>query len=464
MIAIASLMAYALYFFIIAFIGYSAYRSNQKSGDYTLGNRSLNYWVTALAANASDMSGWLFMAFPAMIYTQGLIHVWTAIGLTGFMLANWILVAPKLRTMTEYHGSATLSSFFEKRFNDKSGTLRLISAIASLIFLTVYISANLAALGHLFESIFGMGYLISICVGSLVVFYTLLGGYTSIAWIDCFQGIFLLGAIILVPWVAIKSLGGISGVLAHAQNAGAYNFMPNSMSDVIGRLLIAASWGLGYFGQPHIVTKFMGIDDAANLKKARWVGFGWQVLALSAAVMVGLTAYAFFLPGSVANSELIFVHMTKALFHPFIAGLILCAIIASALNVTGAQVLASASVLAEDFFKHWLHARKHLIPTLSRLCVIGICILALAIAYANEHTALGALVHYAWSGLGASFSALMLVALHTRMKSKVAAIAGVTVGALVGGLWPLLGSSIPALVAGFFASLAAMGLLNLFRK
>ncbi|MBM3893418.1 sodium/proline symporter [Candidatus Dependentiae bacterium] len=458
MLNLALYAAYATYLSIIAIIGFIAYKHNQRAGgDYILGARSLNYVVTALATHASDMSAWLFMSMPAAIYSKGLIGGWIAIGLTVFMLLNWMFVAPRLRTMTEYHGSTTLSSFFAKRFNDTAGMLRMVSTVCALLFLTCYIAANLAALGHLFESVFSLPYSLGITLGSLVVFYILFGGYTSIAWIDCFQGAFLLGAIIIVPVVAIISLGGWHVVKTAAITKDVFNFFPNTWHSWIQCFFLAVGWGLGYFGQPHIITKFMGIDDAKNIKKAQYVGITWQSITLAAAVLIGLTGIAFF-PEGIANTEFIFIEMTKALFHPFLTGLMLCAIVASSINVIGAQVLALASVITEDIVKYVFETRTNHASMIARLSVLGMCVVAATVAYFNQHRAIYDLVFYAWGGLGCSFGPLVLVALHTKLQNIKAAIASVVVGALVGCLWPLFNACVPAVIVGFTLSLGILGL------
>ena len=462
MLQIASLAAYAVYFSVIIVLGFIAYRRNQQTGDYILGGRKLSYWVTALAAQASDMSAWLFMVFPAGVYTMGLLGGWTAVGCVLFMMLNWVLIAPKLRTMTEFHGSATLSSFFEKRFNDTSGALRIISGICALMFLMFYIAGTLAALGHLFEIIFHLNYFYGICAGSLVVFYILLGGYTSVAWIDCFQGMLLMCAIVAVPIAAWHALGttAISNAL---QAHGAFNFIPTSWDGLGASLMVLIGWGPGYFGQPQIITKFMGIDNAKNITKARYVGLAWQTITLVAAACVGLVGLAYF-PQALSNPEHVFIALTHDLFNPFLAGLILCAIIAASINAIGGQVLACASVITEDFVKRVSHTRTALIPLISRLAVIAVCGIALITAYLNEHTTITQQIFYAWSGLGCSFGPLVLVALHTRMKSRYAAILGVVVGALVGICWqPIFGGSQAAtLLIGFCASMSAMFVGNLF--
>jgi sodium/proline symporter len=464
MLCLASYAAYTTYLLIICTIGYSAYIFNKRAGgDFILGARSSNYLVTALATHASDMSAWLFMSMPALVYTKGLLGAWTAIGLTGFMLINWMAVAPKLRTMTELHGSTTLSSFFAKRFKDTSGWLSALSTLCALIFLTCYIAANQAALGYLFESVFGASFLTGISAGSLIIFVVLFGGYTSIAWIDCFQGAFLLSAILLVPAVALYSLGGWQTVQTAASTRIAFNFTPNSWQGLLGALYLAVSWGLGYFGQPHIITKFMGIDNAKNIKKAQYIGIGWQATVLTAAVFIGLVGIAFF-PNGINNPEFVFIDMTKALFHPFITGLVLCGIIASSINAMGAQVLALASVITEDIIKPLFKTKPKMGNTIGRLNVFALCLVAFGVAWCNQHNSIYNLVSYAWSGLGCSFGPLVLVALHTKMRSIPAAFTGMAVGGCIGGLWPLvdglLQTGIPAMIIGFPLSLLAMWLVN----
>jgi sodium/proline symporter len=463
----AMLVAFGLYCVVLVVIGFVAYRRSRKAADFILGSRSLSYWVTALAAHASDMSGWLFMGFPAAVFMRGLPEMWTAIGLLFFMWLNWRLVAPKIRSITERYHSLTLPSFFEKRFNDQSGMVRAVGGFFCLLFFMFYISAGLVVLGHLFEAIFNVGYLTGISIGSLVIFYILLGGYLSIAWIDFFQGMFLLVMIILVPAVALRSLnGGWTAVLDAARlHHKPLQVLPEMSLVGIGQVVMAAAgWGLGYFGMPHIVTKFMGIRDVGQMRKAMAVGLSWQAITLTAAIAVGLVGIAFF-PNGLVNNELIFVEMTKALFTPFLAGLILCAIVASAINVMGAQVLASASVLAEDLFKRFMHADSldqldRRVAWASRLSVLLVCALAFVVAFYNRQQTIYDLVYYAWAGLGCSFGPLVLVALHTKIQSRWAALAGMLTGGLTAAVWPQFGSAVPAMIPGFMLSLLAIWLVE----
>lgn len=455
----ALVAAFITYFSIVLTIGYIAYRKSKTSTNFTLGNRSLSYWVTALAAHASETSGFLFMGFPAAIYVNGLIEGWTAIGLTFFMFLNWRLVAPKLRASTEKLHSNTLSTFFENRFADKTGLLRIVSALFCLLYLMFYISAGLVAMGLLFESIFGVNYLMGIILGTVIVFCTLLGGYLSISWIDFFQGLFLLTTIVMVPLFALGHLGyteGFSSILAaaHAQNIS-LRLLPDFSCATMGKIfLLSAGWGLGYFGQPQILTKFMGIGDVKEMRKAQWVGICWQTLSYLAATSVGLIGLAFFKDG-LNDPQLLFVAMAKTLFPQFLAGFILCAIIAAAINVMSAQVLVSASIIAEDFYK-----KARSIAFISRLSVFALCLLAGIFAFFSHNKTIYDLTLYAWTGLGCSFGPLILVSLHTKMTNKYAALAGLIVGGATAGLWPLFNSTIPAMIIGFSASFVAMFAVN----
>ncbi len=459
------IVAFGVYFTILGMIGFFAYRQSKKTADFILGSRSLNYWITALAAHASDMSGWLFMGFPAAVYSRGLSEAWTAVGLVLFMFLNWKFVAPKLRKLTERFHSLTLSSFFEQKFRDNTGMLRVVSALFCLIFFTFYIAANFVALGYLFESIFYLSYSTGIYLGAFIVFYILLGGYLSIAWVDFFQGIFLLGMILLVPTVAFLDIGGVQHIIKAAQDQHvSLSFFPQTWSNIASTIMLAVGWGLGYFGQPHIVTKFMGIKDVNDIQKAQRVGLAWQTITLTAAICVGLIGIAFF-PAGLENSELLFVTMAKQLFKPFFAGIILCAILASAVNVIGAQILVSVSILAEDFYKRIINEKnvsmaRYRVQCFSRVSVFVICGLAMFYALNNREKTIYELVYYAWAGLGCSFGPLVLMSLHCQLVNRYGALASIIVGGITAGLWPRYNTTIPSMIPGFLLSLFAMVLVT----
>ncbi|MBX9744056.1 MAG: hypothetical protein K2X08_02460, partial [Chlamydiales bacterium] len=269
------ILTFIIYFAVLLGIAWFSYQKQTSDTDFLLGNRSLNFWLTALSAHASDMSSWLFLGYPALIYASGVFSAWAAIGLTFFMFLNWHFIAPRLRTITEQSNSLTLSSYFETRFADTSGTLRLLAGCTSIIFFLFYISSGLVGLGILVETLFNLNYLAGVSIGLLVVVtYVFMGGYKTIAWIDLFQGFFLLAVIIFIPIALLQPIGGLSPVLntIAAKKLSTSLFPDYSLTTWISIFLTTMGWGLGYFGQPHIVTKFMGIRRVSDMHKAKYLG------------------------------------------------------------------------------------------------------------------------------------------------------------------------------------------------
>jgi sodium/proline symporter len=463
------LIGFIAYFLIIGLIGITAYWSNQKNkvdSDYAsaiLGNRSINYFLTALSANASDMSDWLFMAFPGALYAGGLIEGWIAIGLVIGMWITWKLIAPGLRKSTEKFNAFTLSTFFERRFDDKSGIIRLLSATMCLFFFSVYIAAGLKGFGYLAKSVFAIPYQYGLLIGMFCVgFYILLGGYRSLAWIDCFQALFLLVIIFLVPAIAFFKVGGWSSISNQADIKNiSLHFFPDTTLGIANAILISFSWMVGYFGMPHILTKFMGIKNVNEMAKAQRISIAWQISVFSAAGFVGLVGIAYF-PEALSNQELVFVEMSKTLFPPLIAGFVLSAVTGAALSVVTAQVLVMVSVLTEDFYKRTLR------PTATSEELIwayrfGILLITICSFYVSrdEATSIQHLVHYAWMGFGCSFGPVVILSLHSQVINKYGAYASILAGGLIAALWENLGKSffaancslnIPAVIPGFFLS------------
>ncbi|MEI8365749.1 MAG: sodium/proline symporter [Parachlamydiaceae bacterium] len=459
------LIPFVVYCCVLLTIGVISHRKQTSSADFIVGNRSLNFWITALSAHASDMSSWLFMAFPAAIFIGGLSQSWIAVGLLLGMFLNWQFVAKKLRTSTETYDSYTLSTFFEKRFNDNTNILRLITAATAIFFLTCYVAAGLIAMGRIFESLFGIDFTIGLSVSTLVILiYVFMGGFVTIAWTDLFQGLFLLGMIIFVPITAFFQLeNGVSTIISAAEARGmSLALIPDfSALTLLGILFLALEWGLGYFGQPHIVTKFMGINKADNMNKSKYVGMTWMLLALTAAACVGLVGIGFF-GTTLQRPEDVFVEMVKVLFHPLAAGFILCSILAASVSTMDSQILVSASVISEDLYKKMFrrHATPQELLRVSRIGVVFVSLLSLYFAL-NRNTTIQEAVLYAWSGLGSSFGPLVLMALYSKKTNNYGAIAGVLVGGLVSGIWGsvnpyVISLTIPAMIPGFFLSLLSI--------
>ena len=454
------LLAVLCYFAILLLIGILSYRRHLSAADFILGSRSLNYWLTAMAAHASDMSSWLFMGYPAVIFTLGMNQSWSAIGLILFMFLNWQLIAPKIRVATEQYNSMTFSSFFESRLADTSGVIRVFTAIMSLIFYTIYISSGLVGLGLLMELLFNVNYSVGIVIGVLIVVpYVFTGGYLTLAWIDLFQGLFLMLMIIFVPLYLLTNVGGWDGILASLEVKKLTTSLLPSTGDgrsFLNIVFMIAGWGLGYFGQPHIVTKFMGIRNVQEISKSKWIGMSWMVLSLTAATLVGLVGVAFFQNG-LADSQQVFIEMVRQTFPPFLIGFILCAVLAATINAMSSQVLVLSSSLTEDFYKRIFHkdASSRELLFVSRLSVIVVAAIAFAIAFYKIST-IYSLVLYAWSGLGSSFGPLLLLSLYSKKINKYGAWSGILSGGLIAGIWPLFNNllhlNIPSLVPGFFIS------------
>ena len=456
------LLSFVLYFSVLVIIGLIAHRRHTTAADFMVGGRSLNFYVTALSAHASDMSSWLFMAFPMAVYTKGVPGAWIGLGLLMGMLLTWQFVAPKLRIATEQTDSYTLSSYWEARFADNSGVLRLLSAALMLLFVTYYLSAGLISLGFLFESLFNADYYLGITIATAVMLtYTSFGGFVAVAWVDFFQGMFLLAMIILVPTVAYQYLDAEKSIASCAAMRDlSLSIMPRGASHWVEILILAVSWGLGYFGIPQILTKFMGINDASEIRKAKFVGMSWQVLSLTAATAVGVVGVAFFCDG-LDNPELVFVKMCQSIFSPFWAGIILCGVLAATISTMDSQILVVSAIITEDFYDKFLKKRassKQLL-VVSRLSVLAVSLIALAIASTRNATIYDQ-VFFAWTGLGCSFGPLMLLALHYPKANRQGAIAGILVGGFSALAWPWLGIDFPAMIPGFAASALSIYLVS----
>lgn len=471
LVHIKEFVAVVIYFAIVLTIGLLSYRRRMSASDFIIGGRSMNYWLTALAAHASDMSSWLFMGYPAIVLTDGLFSGWAAIGLLIFMFLNWQLVAPKIRVATEQYNSLTFSSFFESRFVDTSGVIRVFTAIMSLVFYTIYISAGLVGLGILLQSLFGISYTWGVFIGILIVIpYVFTGGYLTLAWIDLFQGFFLMGVIVFVPLFVMGKIGGWAGI-SHAASVKhvTMTLLPDfSAKTILEILAVTTGWGLGYFGQPHIVTKFMGIRNVHEISKSKCIGMSWMLISLTAATLVGLVGIAYF-PHGLENSDYVFIDMVRGSFSPFFVGFVLCAVFAATINAMSSQVLVLSSTITEDFYKRIFHpsASSKELLMVARIGVVLVALVAFGIAYKNV-SSIYSLVLYAWSGLGCSFGPLLLMSLYSKRVTKYGAWAGILSGGIISGTWPyfnsLFGVNIPPMLPGFTCSLVLIYVVSLLTK
>ncbi|EDO9297163.1 sodium/proline symporter PutP [Campylobacter coli] len=464
---------FVAYAALMLYIGFYFYRQNKNTEDYFLGGRSLGPVVSALSAGASDMSGWLLMGLPGALYASGLIESYIAIGLSVGALLNWSFVAKRLRIYTSViANSITIPDYFETRFDDDKHILRIVCAIVILIFFTFYVSSGLVGGAKLFEATFGIRYEYALTTGTLIIVaYTFLGGYKAVCWTDMLQGLLMMGALIVVPAVMLYHLGGFGEAMTVIEE-----IKPNalSMGEGIGALSIvsALAWGLGYFGQPHILVRFMSIRSTKDIPTATFVGISWMVISLIGACFIGLLgiAYVHKFELTLQDPEKIFIVMSQLLFNPWIAGILLSAILAAIMSTASSQLLVSSSTIAEDFYKRIFNkeASNKTVMNLGRIGVLLVALVAFVISTDKESSVLS-IVAYAWAGFGASFGSVMLFSLFWSRMTRIGAILGMITGAAVVVLWKnylaeLFNFPIYEIVPGFVAASAVIIIASLLTK
>ncbi len=437
------MVTFIVYIFGMVLIGFFAYRSTKNFDDYILGGRSLGSVVTALSAGASDMSGWLLMGLPGAIFISGISESWIAIGLTLGAWLNWKIVAGRLRVQTEHHDNAlTLPDFFSSRFEDRSKLLRVISALIILVFFTIYCASGIVAGARLFESTFGMSYETALWAGAAAtIAYTFIGGFLAVSWTDTVQASLMIFALILTPVIVIFAVGGLSDSLQviEAKSVENLNMLKGLNFVAIVSLL---GWGLGYFGQPHILARFMAADSHRSMKAARRIGMTWMILCLAGAVGVGFFGIAYFQnhPDQAANvsenGERVFIELARILFNPWIAGILLSAILAAVMSTLSCQLLVCSSALTEDLYKNFLrkNASQRELVWVGRMMVLLVAVIAILLAANPDNRVLG-LVSYAWAGFGAAFGPVVLFAVCWSGMTRNGALAGMIVGAVTVLVW-----------------------------
>ncbi|WP_044642174.1 sodium/proline symporter PutP [Risungbinella massiliensis] len=449
-------------------IGYWAYKKTSNLSDYMLGGRGLGPAVTALSAGASDMSGWMMMGIPGAMMASGLSNSWIVIGLIIGAYANYLLLAPRFRTFTEVAGnSITIPDFLENRFLDHSKLLRFVSATVIFIFFTLYVSAGMVSGGTFFESAFGLDYQVGLFItAGVVIAYTLFGGFLAVSWTDFVQGIIMFVALILIPFVALTEIGSTTIAIEEIQkiDPGLLDLFQGTSALSILSLL---AWGLGYFGQPHIIVRFMAITSVKELKAARRIGIGWMVIALIGAMLTGLVGAAYYSIHhmKIADPETIFIQFSNLLFHPYITGFLLSAILAAIMSTISSQLLVVSSAVTEDFYKTFFrrNASDKELVTIGRLSVLVVAIISLSLSITPKDTILN-LVGYAWAGFGSAFGPAILVSLYWKKMNHWGALAGMVVGALTVLIWvqiPGASDFLYEMIPGFFLSLVTVIIVSL---
>ena len=436
-------LTFVLYLLVVLAIGIVAWRSTADLRDYILGGRRLGRWTTALSAQASDMSGWLLLGLPGYAYLAGLESAWLVAGLLAGTWLNWRLTARRLRIATEAYGDAlTLPEYLQRRFADPYGLLRLLGAAVVLLFFTFYTASGLVAGGKLFETVFGLPYAWAVMAGTgAVLAYTFIGGFLAVSWTDALQGMLMLVALVLVALFSMIAVGGLEGLTAgmEARNPALLSAFTDSAGAPLTVLAVVSllGWGLGYFGQPHILARFMAVRSSGELDASRRIAVGWVIIALGAATLVGLAGAAWLDPPLAgADSEKIFMAMATALLHPVVAGICLAGILAAVMSTADSQLLVASSAVSEDLYRDLLrpNAGAGELLWIGRGAVIVIAIGAYALALDPDSKVLD-LVAYAWAGFGASFGPTILASLYWRRMSLAGAYAGLLVGGITVVAW-----------------------------
>ncbi|WP_078893533.1 sodium/proline symporter PutP [Streptomyces sp. CT34] len=476
------MLVFGAFFLVMIVFGIAVYEETQTFNDFALGGRRLRAVIAALSAEASDMSGWLFLGLPGAVYAAGIGATWIAIGLAIGTYLNWRLVAPRLRIYTQLaKNSVTLSAYLEDRFEDDSRVLRTVSAAVTVVFFTVYVASGFVAGGTLVGQLFGTGFEFGLTVFAVVmVTYSVLGGFRAVSTSHSVQGTLMVLAAFALPVIGIWQLGGL-GPLRHALTAKTPSLLDMSAEasfaggqwgagKPLGAIAVISmlAWGLGYFGQPHILARFMGISSTDDIPAARRIGVSWVIVALTGASLAGLIGIAKLQP-PLKNAELAYIALSAQLSNPWVTGVLLVAVLAAIKSTADSQLLVSATSLSEDFFHAFLKRRVSdtALVWVARGTVVGVALVAYVIALSGGGVL--DIVAYAWAGFGSAFGPVLVLSLYWPRMTKAGAMAGIVSGALTVALWkyidPLLGpfrTGLYAMVPGVLVATAAALLFGAF--
>lgn len=466
-------IAFILYLGLMMSIGIYYSRQQKNLSSYILGDRKMGPWLTSMSAEASDMSGWMLMGLPGYAYLNGFSSVWTGIGLIVGTWANWVLISKRLRNYTEVaNNSLTIPDYLSNRFEESKNGLRLICAIFIILFFIIYTSSGFVAAGKLFNTILGIPYFESLLIGAfVVVFYTFLGGFSAVALTDFIQGTMMFFTVIYVPVAASIALGGPVPTfdLLSQQGSDYFSFMPDSSGTAALLVMMVSSlgWGLGYFGQPHILVKFMAISDAKDLKKSTRIAMTWVLLSLMFSIAIGIVGKAYLsTPLENANAERVFILMAESLSTPFITGIIWSAILAAIMSTSSSQLLVTSSAVSRDLFQAFLSkdASQETLIRVSRLSVLFVSAVAVYLG-SDPNSYIFSIVSYAWAGFGACFGGTVLLSLYWKRMTLKGAYAGVITGGLTVLIWKQFAwFGLYELVPGFLFSVIAIITVSLLDK
>ncbi len=440
------IIAFILYFVVVLGIGYYFYHRTHNMEDYVLGGRELNPYVSAMSAQASDMSGWLLLGLPGAIFVAGLGEIWIGIGLAIGSYCAWLFIAKRLRKYSEKCGNAlTVPEFFSNRFKDEKGYLRLLSSIVILVFFTFYVTSGFVSGGKIFTSIFGdIDYVVAVWItAAIIIVYTFMGGFKAVCWTDFVQALLMIIAIVVVPLAALGHIDGGWSSMVDIVNSEVSHF--TSLGWDAGKpitfivFVSCLAWGLGYFGMPHIIVRYMAIRDPEEIKVARRVGTAWIVVALFGAAMIGMIGRAWAVSNGVIveDPEKIFLEIIgSGMFIALIAGVLYAALMAAVMSTADSQLLVASSAVTNDLYAKYgkgEHSDEKLM-WISRCVVVAVAIVA-AIFAMDKDSSIMKIVSFAWSGFGAAFGPIMILALFWKRINAKGALAGMLTGFIVDIAW-----------------------------
>ena len=468
-------LGFILYLMLILGVGFYTAHLTKSMKDFALGGQRLGPWVIAFSERASGESAWLILGLPGAALVAGLLELWTVVGCISGIIFSWFFIAKRLREATEEFNAITLPELFAKRFGDERGILRILASLIITFFFTFYVAAQFSGAGKVLNVTFGITHMQGMLIGAvIIVFYTLMGGFLAVAWTDMVQGVIMIGTLVILPLVAFIEINALQQVDFHFN--GASLFAGKAGMAASAAAIGGLSWGLGYMGQPHLVTRFMAIDKASNIKISRRIAISWAVPAFFGSMFIGLTGYFLLQAGSMSfegqqltavaslsDPEKLMPIMAQNLLHPWVAGIFISGAIAAMMSTADSQLLVSTTVLTEDLIGNYFQKLKNRFDllTIGRVLTIMIGLLAFYLAWQSTNLVFET-VSYAWGGLGASFGPALLLTLWWKRISRVGVIAGMITGTLF-TVMDLFGDWVSVRFSAFIIAFIAVYLFSILK-
>ncbi|MCF7822663.1 MAG: sodium/proline symporter [Candidatus Marinimicrobia bacterium] len=434
-------IAFGIYLLLILGVGFYTARLTRSMNDFALGGNRLGPWVIAFSERASGESAWIILGLPGAALMAGMLELWTVLGCVSGIIFSWYIIAERLRKATEEHQALTLPELFAKRFDDDKGTIRILSSLIITFFFTFYVAAQFSGAGKVLNVTFGITQMQGMLLGAvIIVSYTLMGGFLAVAWTDLIQGIIMIGTLVILPLVAMIEINSLPAV-SFTLDPGTL-FVGNTGIAAFAAAIGGLSWGLGYMGQPHLITRYMAIDKVENIKIGRRIAISWAIPAFFGSMFIGLTGYYLLNAGmlsfegnllgsasALSDPEKIMPIMAQNLLPAWIAGIFISGAIAAMMSTADSQLLVSTTVLTEDLIGNYFHSFKNRFDLLfiGRMLTVVIGLVAFYLAWGSEQLVFE-MVSYAWGGLGASFGPALLLTLWWKKVSKVGVISGMVAG------------------------------------